>query len=271
MERPFHYLEHDFLAGRTFASWDDLHQQCRHWLDTVANVRVHGTTRRRVDEAFADEQPCLITLPTVTYPAARQETRVVQKDGYIPVDGSYYPVPTPLVAQRSVTVRIDPRTVQILDAREAVAAAYPVPETPRRLFAPAPPPYRHRPPPSRPVPEAAFLARFPDAAAFLDGLRHRMSTLTPIHLRALDRLVALYGGPAVHTALAHAAAYRNFNARAVERILQRTHPTVVPEPAPGTVSFRPAAFGALDDTDPGSPQDYTLDSMPATGGTDHGA
>jgi hypothetical protein len=195
----------------------------------------------------------------------------VQHDGYIPVDGSYYPVPPPLVEQGAVTVRIDPRTVQILDARAAVAASYPVPETPRRLLAPAPPPDRHRPPPARPVQEAAFLARFPDAAAFLDGLRHRMTTLTPIHLRALDRLGELYGMPAVHAALTHAAAYRNFNARAVERILQRTHPTVVPEPAPGTLSPRPEAFGALDDTDPGSPQDSPLDSMPPTGGQDHGA
>jgi transposase len=271
VERPFHYLEHDFLAGRTFASWDDLHQQCRHWLDTVANVRVHGTTRRRVDEAFAEEQPCLITLPSVSYPAARQETRVVQHDGYIPVDASYYPVPAPLVEHGSVTVRIDPRTVQILDAHAAVAASYPVPETPTRLFAPVPPPDRHRPPPSRPVQEAAFLARFPDAAAFLDGLRHHMSTLTPIHLRALERLVDLYGMPAVHAALTHATAYRNFNARAVERILQRTHPTVVPEPAVGTLAPHPEAFGALDDTESGSPQDYTLDSMPATGEPEHDA
>jgi hypothetical protein len=98
-----------------------------------------------------------------------------------------------------------------------------------------------------------------------------MTTLTPIHLRALDRLVDLYGEPAVHAALDRAAAYRNFNARAVERILQRAHPTVVPEPALGTLSPRPEAFGALDDTDPGSPHDYTLDSMPPTGGDDHAA
>ncbi len=98
-----------------------------------------------------------------------------------------------------------------------------------------------------------------------------MTTLTPIHLRALDRLVDLYGEPAVHDALDRAAAYRNFNARAVERILQRAHPTVVPEPALGALAPRPEALGALDDTDPGSPQDYTLDSMPPTGGNDHGA
>ena len=93
VERPFHYFEEDFLRARTFASWDDLRAQVRAWLDTVANVRVHGTTRRRVDEAYAEERPCLIALPAVTYPASRRETRRVQKDGLVPIDGSYYPVP----------------------------------------------------------------------------------------------------------------------------------------------------------------------------------
>jgi hypothetical protein len=271
VERPFHYLEHDFLAGRAFASWDDLNAQCRQWLDTVANTRVHGTTRRRVDEAFAEEQPCLIALPSLSYPAARQETRTVQKDGYIPIDSSYYPVPASLLDQGPVSVRIDPRHVHILDTAGEVVASHPVPETPTRLPAPAPPPGPHRAARSRPVQEAAFLARFPHAREFLDGLRHRMSTLTPIHLRAIDQLVDLYGDQAVHQALERASAYRNFNARAVERILQRQHPTVVPEPAPGSLSPRPEALGALDATDPGSPHDYTLDSMPPTGGPDHDA
>jgi transposase len=271
VERPFHYLEHDFLAGRAFASWDDLHAQGRQWLDTVANVRVHGTTRRRVDEAFAEEQPCLITLPAVSYPAARQETRIVQKDGYIPIDGSYYPVPEPLVDRGLVSVRIDPRHVHILDPAGAVVASHLVPPAPTRIPAPAPPPGPPRAALSRSVQEAAFLARFPHARAFLEGLMHRMVTLTPVHLRALDKLVDLYGEPAVHSALERAAAYRNFNAHAVERILQRAHPTVVPEPALGSLSPRPEAFGALDDIDPGSPHDYTLDSMPPTGGHDHGA
>ncbi len=271
VERPFHYLEHDFLAGRTFASWDDLHAQCREWLDTVANVRVHGTTRRRVDEAFAEEQPCLIVLPSVSFPSARQEPRVVQKDGYIPVDGSYYPVPEALLDRGPVNVRIDPRQVHLLDAAGHIVASHPVPDTPTRLPAPVPSPGHPRVALSRSAQEAAFLARFPDARAFLDGLAHRMTTLTPIHLRALDQLVALYGHDAVQDALARAAAYRNFNARAVERILQRAHPTVVPEPALGALSPRPEAFGALDDTDPGSLHNYTFDSMPPTGGPDHDA
>jgi transposase len=262
VERPFDYFEHDFLPDRHFASWEDLNQQCRHWLDTVANVRPHGTTRRRVDEAFAQEQPCLISLPAVGYPAARIETRIVQKDGYIPVDGSYYPVPDALVKEGPVSVRIDPRHVQILDRHGHTVASYPVPEKPTRISAPESTPPVHRPPVSRPVQEAAFLARFPQAQAFLDGLRGRMNTLSPIHLRAIDRLVDLYGLQAVQDAIAHATAYRNWNAHALQRILEQRFPAVVPEPDPRTLCARPEALAALDDVESGSPRDYSLDQRP---------
>jgi transposase len=270
VERPFAYLEADFLCGRSFASWDDLNGQGRAWLDSVANVRVHGTTRRRIDEAYAEERPCLIALPPVAYPAARQETRTVQKEGAVPIDGSYYPVPGARPGQQ-VHVRIDPVRVQVLDAAGAVVATHPVPEQPMRLPTPAPPPGQPATARTRPGQEARFLARFPDAAAFLDGLTRRMTTLTPIHLHALEQLAALYGEAAVGEALAVATAYRNFNARAIERILRRADPTVVPEPAVATLAPRPAALGALDDVDPGSPRDYTLDSMDPTGGPDDGA
>ena len=269
VERPFFYLEEDFLRARTFASWDDLRAQVRQWLDTVANVRVHGTTRRHVDEAYAEERPSLITLPSVPYPAAREETRVVQKDGAVPIDGSYYPAPGPRPGQ-AVTVRIDPVRVEIRDAAGALVATHAVPDHPTRILSATPPPGQPATAVSRPVQEARFLARFPDAVGFLDGLKQRMTLLTPIHLRALERLAMLYGEAALRDALAAAAAARNFNARAIERILQRAHPTVVPEPAVPPLAPRPEALAALDDVDPGSPQDYTLDSMAPTGGTSDG-
>lgn len=95
-----------------------------------------------------------------------------------------------------------------------------------------------------------------------------MTTLTPIHLHALTRLADLYGDAAVAVAaaLAHATAYRNFNAAAVERILRHAHPTVVPEPLPLSRALRPEALGALDDLDASSPQDSPLDTMPPTDG-----
>jgi hypothetical protein len=38
------YVKDNFLNGRTFNGVDDLNVQGRLWLDTTANVRVHGTT-----------------------------------------------------------------------------------------------------------------------------------------------------------------------------------------------------------------------------------
>jgi transposase len=270
VERPFRYLEEDFLRARTFASWDDLRAQGREWLDTVANLRVHGTTRRRVDEAYAEERPCLIALPAVAYPAERRETRTVQKDGTVPIDGSYYPAPDQPVGD-TVSVHIDPVRMQIFDAAGVLVATHAVPDQPTRLPSASAPLDRHGPSLSRSAQEAHFLARFPDAVSFLDGLKHRMTTLTPIHLHALARLAELYGEAAMRDALTVATAYRNFNARAIERILGRAHPTVVPEPTVSPVALRSEALGALDDVDPGSPQDYTLDSMPPTGGSLDGA
>jgi transposase len=33
VERPFHFIENNFLAGRTFTSWEDLNQRAREWCD----------------------------------------------------------------------------------------------------------------------------------------------------------------------------------------------------------------------------------------------
>src|SRR5689334_2321336 len=47
VERPVRYLRGNFVYGRTFLHDADLDQQRQVWLDRVANVRLHGTTRER--------------------------------------------------------------------------------------------------------------------------------------------------------------------------------------------------------------------------------
>jgi hypothetical protein len=63
VERPFRYIREDFFLARSFRNLDDLNAQLRHWLDTVANPRVHATTQCVVNEAFAAEKPHLGALP----------------------------------------------------------------------------------------------------------------------------------------------------------------------------------------------------------------
>ena len=45
VERPVRYIRDGFFYGREFVSDEDLNEQALHWLETVANVRVHGTLK----------------------------------------------------------------------------------------------------------------------------------------------------------------------------------------------------------------------------------
>ena len=56
VERPVRYLRGNFVYGRTFLHDADLDHQRQHWLERVANVRVHGTTRERPRVRFDREE-----------------------------------------------------------------------------------------------------------------------------------------------------------------------------------------------------------------------
>lgn len=68
VERPVHYLRHNFLYGREFLGDGDLNAQCLAWLDGTANVRVHGTTHEVPHVRFErDERAVLGSLAPRPY------------------------------------------------------------------------------------------------------------------------------------------------------------------------------------------------------------
>ena len=93
VERPFRYIRQDFFLARTFRNMDDLNAQFDAWRTEVANPRVHATTRRVVDAAFAEEASDLKPLPAIPYSAILSVERRVTKDGMIAVGGNFYSVP----------------------------------------------------------------------------------------------------------------------------------------------------------------------------------
>jgi transposase len=119
VERPFSYIRQDFFLGRCFRDLDDLNAQLTGWLDTVANVRIHGTTQRVVAEAFAAEQPELQTLPEHRFDAVLKLERRVSHDGFVAVGGNYYSVPDR--TRRVVEVQQLPGLIRILDLGNIVA------------------------------------------------------------------------------------------------------------------------------------------------------
>jgi len=68
VERPISYVRKGFVYGREFLGDSDLNARALTWLETVANVRVHRTTRERpIDRFMRDELAELLPLATRPY------------------------------------------------------------------------------------------------------------------------------------------------------------------------------------------------------------
>ena len=81
IERPYRYVRQDFWLARSFRNLDDLNAQFENWRAQVANPRVHATTRRVVEQHFAEEKPALIAHPAIPYSAVLTIERRVSREG----------------------------------------------------------------------------------------------------------------------------------------------------------------------------------------------
>lgn len=120
VERPFRYIRQDFFLARTFRNIDDLNAQFEAWRMKVANPRVHATTRRVVDAAFADEQPSLKPLPAIPYSAVLTVERRVSKEGMISVGGNFYSVPD-TTRRRTLEVQHHAEELRIFEDGQLIA------------------------------------------------------------------------------------------------------------------------------------------------------
>lgn len=115
-ERGIAYLKTNALRGRTFSSLSAHNEFLRHWEKTVADVRIHGTTRKQVAALFAQEQSALLPLPPDLFPCFKEGQRSVHRDSYVEVDKAFYSVPPEYIGQ-NVWVRWDNRQVRLFNQR----------------------------------------------------------------------------------------------------------------------------------------------------------
>ena len=99
VERPFDYVEKNFLAGRTFTDWHNLNRQAKDWCDQVANRKVKKSLGMSPDEAWVMEKASLQLLPKVTPPVYDAKQRTVDVQGYIHLDTNRYSVPDTLIGK----------------------------------------------------------------------------------------------------------------------------------------------------------------------------
>jgi transposase len=115
VERGVDYVQENALKGRTFSSLRAQNDYLLHWETTVADTRIHGTTRKQVLKLFREvERPTLQAMPLERFPCFQEGQRIVSRDGHLSIDKSYYSVP-PEYLGRKLWVRWDSRLVRILN------------------------------------------------------------------------------------------------------------------------------------------------------------
>lgn len=222
VERPFWFIETNFLAGRTFSDWDDLNTQARQWCDRV-NATYKKHLRAIPRELFVLERTRLKPLPAWIPPVYRLHERTVDIEGYVSVSTNRYSVPVSWIGRR-VEVRESKDKIDIqLDARSSLSH--------RRLIEPLGQRVtleQHRPPRgegikrSDPHPEKqAILAAAPDLGDYVSGLEKRSRKVIALALRQLLRMVREYPRGPLLAAVREAAHYGLYDLDRLERMILR--------------------------------------------------
>jgi transposase len=223
VERPFHFIENNFLAGRSFADWHDLNSQARAWCDAV-NGRFRRHLRAIPRELFALERPTLRPLPIWVPEVYRLHHRLVDVGGYVNLHTNRYSTPDAWIGRR-VEVRETWRSVEIsLNEREQARHERVVEPEGRRVTLP-----EHRRPRGqgrrRPEPwpeEQAILKAAPQLEGYVGRLKTRGRKQPRLALRQLLRLLNEYPRAPLLGAVTEADHYGLFDLDRLERmVLQR--------------------------------------------------
>jgi transposase len=120
IERPFSYVENNFLAGRTFADWADLNAQARAWCEGVANAKPKRILGMSPQAAYPMEKAHLLVLPAYIPPVTEIHYRVVDCYGFVHLDTCRYSVPERWVGKK-VAVHKRPEQVPVYADRKLIA------------------------------------------------------------------------------------------------------------------------------------------------------
>ena len=222
VERPFSFIENNFLAGRAFAGWDDLNKQARQWCDRV-NSTYKKHLRAVPRELFAVERPRLKPLPSWIPEVYRLHERTVDVEGYVSLHSVRYSVPVSWIGRR-VEVRETSDRIEIqLDARHIVRHVRTLAPQQMRVTLP-----EHRPPrgagvkrSDRHPEEQAIVEAAPTIAAYVSALKQKGRKVPALALRQLLRLLKEYPREPFLAAVTEAARYGLYDLERVERMILR--------------------------------------------------
>ena len=233
------YVKKNFLAGLDIPDFRTLNPAARHWLDTVANVRIHGETHKRPLDLFALERDQLRPLPELLYDLGSVHTvrasnrfRVTKRARAASgtFDTNRYSVPAEYASQR-LTLKSYPDRLCIYHHDRLLARHrrsyerhrdFEHPDHPRALL-------EQR----RKATTQRLLQRFVSLTARADHYYRELEQrrLNPIHhVRKIVALSEIYGAEATARALDDAFHFGAFSSDYITNLLEARARTL-PEPS----------------------------------------
>lgn len=221
IESGIGYIKGNFMRGNTFRSMEEAQCSLRDWLENIANVRIHSTTRRRPVDLFQEsEQAALTPVNPNPFDCSRIERRRVDSRCRFKFEGSYYSVPA-IYVNTDVKIRITADRIFVYhDNRQITSHLRAVC---RNSVIDDPGHFKvmleERKTASRQNMMANFLALGPDAETLKRELESRVLDSSR-HIKRILTLVDIYGKDAVANALQAAVENQVFGADYIEFILR---------------------------------------------------
>ena len=227
VENGVAYVKKNFLNGLELSDFNSVNPAACYWLDTVANVRVHGQTQKTPQELFAQEK--LRPLHPLPYEPAVVESVRVNSQFRFKVDGNRYSVPCQYASSK-LTLKRFPDRLLVYNKDQLVAEHvrrydrnqdYELPDHVAPLLL-------HRKKAREQKLFLRFLALCPQAHDYYQQLEQRR--LNPKHhVQKIVALGELYGTEAVARAMEDAFTYQAFSCEYIANLLQqRLHPPKEP-------------------------------------------
>lgn len=94
VEKGIDYVKDNCFKGRDFKDVDEAEEFLRHWLDNIANTRIHGTTKKKPVDVFNSlEKTTLKKLNPVDFIFSDSAKATLNTNCHLSYKGNYYSAP----------------------------------------------------------------------------------------------------------------------------------------------------------------------------------
>ena len=120
VENGVGYVKKNLLAGLDPPDFHAMAPAAKQWLDTVANVRIHGETRRKPIEMFQEERASLLPLPPYPYDLGAIAQVRASTQFRVSLDANHYSVPAEYAGSH-LTLKTYPDRICIYHGEKLIA------------------------------------------------------------------------------------------------------------------------------------------------------